>query len=112
MSPIASVRPDKIIKLPFIPFSRGARQMLISLNLSTIRGQKLPITQCIDIAAKCGYGGIEPWPDDLEKHVQSGGTLSDVRKRLSDNGLKVTGAIHWSDWMVDDEAKRAKAIED
>src|SRR5205085_2367030 len=87
-------------------------RMIISLNLSTLRGHKLPITRAIDIAAKCGYAGIEPWPDDLEKHLQSGGTLSDLRKQLSDNRLKVTGAIHWSEWMVDDEAKRAKAMEE
>src|ERR1051325_3975319 len=86
--------------------------MLISLNTSTLRGHKLPITQIIDIAAKTGYQGIEPWPDDIEHYVQGGGTLTDLRKRLKDNGLAVTGAIAFSEWMVDDETKRAKALEE
>lgn len=84
----------------------------ISLNLSTLRGHKLPITQMIDIAAKTGYQGIEPWPDDLDRHVESGGTLRDLGRQLRDNGLAVTGAIHWSEWMVDDSARRAQGIED
>jgi len=86
--------------------------MLISLNTSTLRGHKLPITELIDIAAKAGYRGIEPWPDDLEHHVKAGGSLKDLKKRLQDNGLAVTGAIAFSEWMVDDDAKRAKALEE
>ncbi len=86
--------------------------MRISLNTSTLRGHKLPITQIIDIAAKAGYGGIEPWPDDLDRHVQSGGTLKDLDKRLKDGGLAVTGAIHFANWMIDDDAGRAKGLED
>jgi len=86
--------------------------MLISLNTSTLRGHKLPITKLIDIAAKTGYRGIEPWPDDLQNHVDGGGSLKDLSKQLKDNGLAVTGAIAFSEWMVDDEARRAKAIEE
>lgn len=85
--------------------------MLISLNSSTIRGQKLPFTEVVDIAAKCGYEGVEPWPDELERHVAAGGSLKDLGKRIKDHGLKVTGAIHWSEFMVDDATKRAQAIE-
>jgi 2-keto-myo-inositol isomerase len=86
--------------------------MIISLNTSTLRGHKLPIVELIDIAAKTGYRGIEPWPDDIENYTKAGGTLKDLRKRLQDNGLAVTGAIAFSEWMVDDDDKRAKAIEE
>ena len=34
------------------------------LNTSTIRGQKLPLDQEIELAAKTGYDGIEPWIRD------------------------------------------------
>jgi sugar phosphate isomerase/epimerase len=84
----------------------------ISLNTSTLRGHKLPITQTIDIAAKTGYQGIEPWPDELDRHVELGGSLKDLRQRLKDRNLAVTGAIAFFAWMVDDDAERAEAIEE
>jgi 2-keto-myo-inositol isomerase len=91
----------------------GSREPFrISLNTSTLRGHKLPFTEVIEIAAKAGYGGIEPWPDELDRHVGGGGTLKDAAKRLKDAGLAVTGAIAFFEWMVDDDAKRAKAMEE
>ena len=54
------------------------------LNTSTIRGQELPLADEIDIAAKAGYGGIEPWIKELDRHVETGGKLSDLRKRAED----------------------------
>ncbi|MBI4605713.1 MAG: sugar phosphate isomerase/epimerase [Planctomycetes bacterium] len=84
----------------------------ISLNTSTLRGHKLPLTEVIEVAAKAGYAGIEPWPDEVDRHVGSGGTLRDAAKRLVDHGLRVTGAIAFFHWMVDDAAERAKALEE
>src|SRR5262245_18250063 len=43
------------------------------LNTSTVRGQSLPIAQVVDVAARAGYTAIEPWIDELDKPVQSGG---------------------------------------
>ena len=84
----------------------------ISLNTSTLRGHKLPITRTIEIARQAGYSGIEPWPDELDRFVQEGGTLSDLRKRLGDAGLNVTGAIAFFHWMVDDAGQRQEALEE
>jgi sugar phosphate isomerase/epimerase len=81
------------------------------LNTSTLRGQNLPIQEEIDIAAKVGFGAIEPWINELDKHVKSGNTLTDLRKQISDHGLKVPSAIGFAEWIVDDDAKRAKALE-
>ena len=39
----------------------GSDPFQYCLNTSTIRGQNLPINEEIDIAAKAGYTGIEPW---------------------------------------------------
>ena len=39
---------------------KGDTPFPISLNTSTIRGQKLPITRIVEIAAEAGYQGIEP----------------------------------------------------
>jgi sugar phosphate isomerase/epimerase len=83
----------------------------VSLNTSTLRGHKLPLTQLVDIAAKAGYQGIEPWMDELDRHTESGGSLKDVGNRLKDLGLKVTGGIAFFEWMVDDEGKRKAGFE-
>ncbi len=84
----------------------------ISLNTSTLRGHKLPIRKTIEIAEKAGYAGIEPWPNEIDDFIKSGGKLADLKKELSDKGLKVTGAIAFFRWMVDDKAQRAKALEE
>ena len=84
----------------------------ISLNTSTLRGYKLPLAEVIDIAAKAGYDGIEPWPDEIDRHLEAGGTLKDIDRRLKDHGLRVTGAIAFFHWMVDDASERAKALEE
>lgn len=52
-----------------------------SLNMSTIRGQKLPLDQQITVAAKAGYNAIEPWIGEIEAFVKNGGSLADQAKR-------------------------------
>ena len=51
------------------------------LNTSTIRGQNLPVTEEVDIAAKAGYSGIEPWLGKLNNYKKNGGSLKDLRNR-------------------------------
>ncbi len=81
------------------------------LNTSTIRGQKLGLEKEIDVAAEAGYSAIEPWVSTIQDYVKSGGRLADIRKRIEDRGLTVEGAISFAQWIVDDEAARAKALE-
>jgi sugar phosphate isomerase/epimerase len=81
------------------------------LNTATIRGQKLSLVDQIETAARAGFGGIEPWVRDLEAHVQGGGDLRDVAKRLKDRGLSVESAIAFSEWAVDDDERRRKGVE-
>ncbi len=82
-----------------------------SLNMATLRGQKLGIVQQIGIAAKAGYQGVEPWVDSIQEYMTSGGTLKDLRQRLADSGLAVEGAIGFPEWLVEDESRRAKGLE-
>jgi sugar phosphate isomerase/epimerase len=82
-----------------------------ALNTSTIRGQKLTIVQEVAIAARAGYQAIEPWIDELERHVQQGGTLRDLDRRIRDAGLRVESAIGFSEWVVDDDGRRKKGLE-
>ena len=80
-------------------------------NTSTIRGQKLTIEQEIEIVAKAGYQGIEPWISELDRYVEGGGKLADLGKRIADAGLKVASAIGFADWIVDDDDARRRGFE-
>lgn len=88
-----------------IPFS-------YCFNTSTIRGQKLSLDKEIEITVKAGYNGIEPWVAKIREHIASGGNLKDIRKQAADSGLTIESAISFSRWIVDDDAERAKALEE
>ncbi|MEW4455487.1 sugar phosphate isomerase/epimerase [Bremerella sp. JC817] len=80
-------------------------------NTSTIRGQNLPIEQEVEIAAKAGYTGIEPWISKIQDYKDSGKSLHDLGKRIADLGLKVESAIGFAQWIVDDPEKRKAGLE-
>jgi len=82
------------------------------LNTGTIRGQKLGIVKEVDIAAKAGYKAIEPWIGTIRNYQTKGGSLKDLRKRIADLGLSVPSAIGFASWISDDDARRAKGLED
>lgn len=82
------------------------------LNTGTIRGQKLGIVKEVEIAAKAGYKAIEPWIGSIRSYQSKGGSLKDLRKRISDLGLAVPSAIGFASWISDDDAKRAKGLKD
>jgi 2-keto-myo-inositol isomerase len=88
-----------------------SKPFLFCLNTATIRGQKLGIVKEIEVAAKAGYDAIEPWVNSVEQFTKAGGSLSDLRKRISDLGLTVEGAIGFPEWIVDDDARRARGME-
>ena len=80
-------------------------------NTSTIRGQKLSLLEEIDIAAQVGYHALEPWIGEIETYVRQGGSLADLKKRIADLGLTVESAIGFAEWIVDDDARRTKGLE-
>lgn len=90
----------------------GAVGFMYGLNMSTIRGQELDAAQEIEIAGKAGYQAIEPWFRKLNEYVAKGGSLKDLKKRIDDHGLKVTSAIGFANWVVNDDAKRAAGLEE
>lgn len=81
------------------------------LNTGTIRGQKLPFDKEIEIAAKAGYHSIEPWVDGINAYAQKGNSLKDLKKKIADLGITVESAISFFQWIVDDDARRAKGFE-
>jgi 2-keto-myo-inositol isomerase len=89
----------------------GSHPVRYALNTSTIRGQKLTISEQVDVVAKAGYDGIEPWIRDIETYVESGGDLADLNKRIADAGLTVVSAIGFANWISDDNDERAAGLE-
>lgn len=89
----------------------AAGRFRFALNTGTIRGYKLPLAEQIDLTAKAGYAGIEPWTADIAKAAESGVPLQDLRKRCTDAGLTVISAIGFAPWAVEDETARAKGLE-
>jgi len=81
------------------------------LNTSTLRGYALPLSQIVDIAAQAGFEALEPWIEELEAHEKAGGSLEDLRSKISDLGLSVQGAIGFAEWIVDDETRRRAGLE-
>jgi sugar phosphate isomerase/epimerase len=82
------------------------------LNTSTIRLDGLGIVEKIEIAAKAGYKGLEPWIREFDEYTKGGGALNDLAKRIRDAGLTVESAIGFAEWIVDDDARRAKGFEE
>jgi 2-keto-myo-inositol isomerase len=93
------------------PAARSARPFGYSLNTCTIRGQKLSVPEQVEVTAKAGYDGIEPWLGELHQYAEKGGSLGDLRKRIADLGLSVVGAIGFAAWIAEDDAVRAKGVE-
>ncbi len=81
------------------------------LNTGTIRGQKLGLIEELEITAEAGYDAIEPWIHKIHEYKGSGGSLADLKKRIVDLGITVESAIGFSRWVVDDDAQRAKGLE-
>jgi len=104
-------RPGLAAKPASQPAQPPAASFRFCLNTATLRGQKLGIVKEAEIAAKAGYDAIEPWIETLHAYVQGGGALKDLGQQIKDSGLTVEGAIGFPQWLVDDEARRAKVLE-
>ena len=84
---------------------------VLCFNTGTIRGQKVGLAKEIEIAAQTGFQAIEPWVEHIDQYAKSGGSLKDLQKRVGDAGLTVESAIAFSDWIVDDDTRRAAGLE-
>ena len=82
------------------------------LNTSTLQGQKLDLVELVEMAAKAGYQAIEPWLSELDRYVKGGGSLKALGQRIRDRGLAVPSAIAFFEWIVDDDERRKKGLEE
>jgi len=82
------------------------------LNTITISRQKKSLVDQIELAARAGYGAVELWLRDLDAHVAEGGKLKDVARQARDAGLVVADVIAFFEWVVDDDERRRKGLEE
>lgn len=80
------------------------------LNTSTIQGQHLTLVEEIEITARAGYQGIEPWVQELDALVAEGSSLDDIGARIVDAGLVVENIIGFFEWAVTDPARRTAGL--
>lgn len=87
------------------PSPRENTRFKFSLNTSTIRGQKLSLPQIIELAAKAGYDGFEPWMMEIEAYLGEGKSVASLKKLASDAGLEFFDCIGFPTWMAQDAEK-------
>ena len=92
------------------PASRPAGPFRFCLNTSTIMGQKPGLEHSIEIAAMAGYDGVELWINDIQQYLEKGGSLPALARLLNTYKLKMENAISFTEWMVDDDARRTAAL--
>jgi 2-keto-myo-inositol isomerase len=89
-----------------------AAKLRYCLNVSTINNSKVDIVDQIETASKAGFDGIEIWLRDVQRYLESGRKLPELRNRLMDANLRVESAIAFGQWVVNDDAARAKGLEE
>ncbi|MEO8765978.1 MAG: sugar phosphate isomerase/epimerase family protein [Ginsengibacter sp.] len=80
------------------------------LNTSTIRGQDLGLLSNVEIAAKAGYDGVELWIEDIRDYLKQGNTIQSLAGFISTQNIVVENGISFTEWLVDDDNKRKKAL--
>lgn len=90
-------------KNPAAPYS--------AINTGTLIGYELPVEKQIELSSRAGFPAIELWARDIEAFLQKGGTYADLKKMLSDSGLKLENIIGFCAWAADDPDERAKGRE-
>lgn len=81
-----------------------------ALNASTLFPFKLDVRDQVHIAAESGYEGVELWVRDLETYLANGSTVKQLKRYISDTGIKVVNAISFLAWSDENEAERKLAF--
>ncbi len=107
----AALVPFSTTALPGVKAAPRATKPELSLNMSTIMGQKLGFIRELEVCSQAGFRSCEIWMPTLEAYLKSGGSIAEARKRLSDLGLRIQNAIGFAQWIVDDNTVRTAGIE-
>lgn len=104
--------------LGMLPFVKSAAavptaksEFIYCLNMATIRGHKLGFLKELETASKAGFTAVEIWMESLQEYLKTGGTLPEAKKRIQGFGLTIVNAIGFAQWIAEDDAKRAAALE-
>ena len=101
--------------LPFVKTAASApaaaSKFIYCLNMATIRGHKLGFIKELETASRAGFTAVEIWVESLQEYVKNGGNTAEAKKRIEGLGLTVANAIGFAPWILDDDAKRAAALE-
>lgn len=101
LAPLAVTAAPVFAKAP----DKKASSFKFSLNTSTIRGQKLSLPQIIELCAKTGYDGFEPWMMEIQGYLETGKSITSLKKLASDAGVEFFDCIGFPTWMAQDEEK-------
>jgi 2-keto-myo-inositol isomerase len=80
------------------------------LNASTIR--TTPVLRQIEVTRQAGYEAIELWHDHIDEHLRAGGTLTEIRKALDDNGVAAPTTIYLAGWFQPAGEEHVKALDE
>ena len=84
---------------------REETRFIFSINTSTVRGQKLSLPKLIELAARAGYQGLEPWMMEIESYLKEGNSIASLKKLANDAGITLVDCIGFPTWMAQDEEK-------
>jgi sugar phosphate isomerase/epimerase len=85
-------------------------EFLFCLNTSTIR--PTPLLDKIRIAGQVGYQAIEPWNDEIDAYLKTGGTLADLGRAIADAGLRVVSVIALHGWITAEGEQYSKVLDE
>jgi 2-keto-myo-inositol isomerase len=80
------------------------------LNASTIR--TTPVLRQIEVTRQAGYEAIELWHDHIDEHLRAGGTLTEIRKALDDNGVAAPTTIYLAGRFQPAGEEHVKALDE
>ena len=103
LAPLAAALPN--LAEGRTPTVQKKTQFKFSLNTSTVRGQQLTLPQLIELAARTGYDGLEPWMMEIETYLKEGKSLRSLKKLASDAGIQLVNAIGFPNWIAQEEEK-------
>lgn len=94
-----------------MPAPPKPKYFIACLNMATILGHNLGFVKELQVASKAGFRAVEIWMDSFQKYLRQGGTVAEARRILQDAGLEVVNSIGFAEWIVDDDARRKKGVD-
>lgn len=85
-------------------------EFIYCLNTSTIR--PTPLLEKVKVAGMAGYEAIEPWNDEIDEYLHQGGTIAELKRAISDAGLKVVSVIALHSWVTTEGDEYARVLDE